>query len=508
MRPDDASPAAVARLLADPRRRPYARLVACEVVTNMSSWLNYIAVLRSLAAAAPPGREGLLVGLATALHYAPGVLFPLTGWAADAFPRELVLAASSGAAAVAVAAQAAVAAAAVAHGGVAVPLMLLLVLAQCTASSFYDPARAALTPRLVPRRQLRLASTIDACVWSSAQALGAAAGGLILSRAGAAVCFGVDAAGYVLAAGVALTLRGHADAPVGDDDGEAEDGGRDPETARLTAAATELSAAVGGGGGRVGGGGDSASSPAKARSPAKTEAAGARTPSPTRRPPPQPPAPPSSRTLAAAVAAAAADVAAGIRYCASNPHVAAVASIKASGCLVWGAAEVINVQLGDALATPARDAATVVGLIFGAVGLGCMAGSAVANATAAYTQPGLLRAVAAACASIAAGYAAMAVGAADSLLGACLASATRSAGSAVVWSYSTLLLQLAVPDAVLGRVSALEQAGYSVARSAAVAFGALFDRYQWNVAQSSTLLAGAGAALTAWWTVYARRARE
>ena len=42
--------------------------------------------------------------------------------------------------------------------------------------------------------------------------------------------------------------------------------------------------------------------------------------------------------------------------------------------------------------------------------------------------------------------------------GILLCTALRSAGAAIVWVYSTLLLQLVVPNALLGRMMALELA--------------------------------------------------
>jgi len=44
----------------------------------------------------------------------------------------------------------------------------------------------------------------------------------------------------------------------------------------------------------------------------------------------------------------------------------------------------------------------------------------------------------------------------------CLSIMCRSFGSSVLWVYSTLLLQLRVPDKLLGRMLALEVAFYTV----------------------------------------------
>lgn len=457
----DTSLAAVLHLLR--RRPPYARLVFSEVLSSLMNWFSYVAILRSVSALAPPHQQSVLVGAVTALKYLPGILFPATGWAADTYPRELVLAVSAAVSGAAIAAQACVVDGAASHATPA--LLLALVLLQNTAAAFYDPARAALTPRLVARHELRLASTIDTAVWSVCQAVGASAGGVALSRLGPSFCFAVDAAFYFVCAAAALTLRGHADRPV-------VDGEETAELAKLTRAQ----------------GGTPSSPHIKAG-----------------RPPASPPRTPS-RTLGQALSSAASDVVVGVRYCAHNPDVAILASCKTTGCLVWGPADFLNVIIATSLAqaSPRFDADTIAGFLFGAVGVGCVLGSVVANATVAHTRPALLRAVAGAAWSLAAGYACLAA-ASTSLPGAASASAVRSAGSAVLWSYSTLLLQLSVPDGMLGRVAALEQAGVSVSRSAAIGVAAVMDAGGASVASAAVGLTLVGSIIASWWTAYAAR---
>ncbi len=46
-----------------------------------------------------------------------------------------------------------------------------------------------------------------------------------------------------------------------------------------------------------------------------------------------------------------------------------------------------------------------------------------------------------------------------------LSTMVRSCGSAVVWVYSTLLLQIRVPNQMLGRMMAVEMASFTVRRS-------------------------------------------
>jgi hypothetical protein len=70
-----------------------------------------------------------------------------------------------------------------------VPLLYALLTLQFTAAAFYDPARKALVPVLVPAADLHLATTIDSFAWSITGAVGASLGGLLASKLGKPTCF-------------------------------------------------------------------------------------------------------------------------------------------------------------------------------------------------------------------------------------------------------------------------------------------------------------------------------
>ena len=201
---------------------------------------------------------------------------------------------------------------------------------------------------------------------------------------------------------------------------------------------------------------------------------------------PPPPPPPSSSALAlaaAALAAAASDVREGLRFAAARRHVLALVTIKLCGTLVWGAADIMNVKLSDSPSLALRkksgalDSSATLGIIFACVGVGAMVGSVLSNALTSPDARSLLRSASAAFGLLTLGYVLLsAAAAASSLAGVLFATAARAAGSAVLWTYSTLLLQVEVPDALLGRICALEQALYTVGECfSAVAAGVLFD---------------------------------
>ena len=74
-------------------------------------------------------------------------------------------------------------------------------------TAFYDPARRALTPNLVPRHRLHLATTLDSFAWSLTGAVGSSLGGLAASKFGVQACFYIDAATYLFSAACAFRLR-------------------------------------------------------------------------------------------------------------------------------------------------------------------------------------------------------------------------------------------------------------------------------------------------------------
>lgn len=73
--------------------------------------------------------------------------------------------------------------------------------------AFYDPARRALTPNLIPRHKLHLATTLDSFAWSVTGAVGSSLGGLAASQFGIQACFYIDAGTYLFSAACAFRLK-------------------------------------------------------------------------------------------------------------------------------------------------------------------------------------------------------------------------------------------------------------------------------------------------------------
>ena len=85
--------------------------------------------------------------------------------------------------------------------------MYVLLFLQFTSSTFYDPARRALEPKLVPKKQLHLATTLDTFAWSVTVAVGSSLGGAVVSKLGTTMCFVLDSCTFLCAALCVLLLQ-------------------------------------------------------------------------------------------------------------------------------------------------------------------------------------------------------------------------------------------------------------------------------------------------------------
>ena len=174
------------------------RLQLSAAAAGVGGW----AFMVSLAVHAYAVGGAAAVGLAALVRMAPaGLAAPLTGLAADRYPRRDVLLA-------AVLARALLLAAAALCVALDAPFALLLVLATLftVAATAHKPAHAALLPRLAPdRAHQAAANALWTAIDSGAFVLGAIAGGLLLAGFGAAAAFAASGVAFVAAA---LALAG------------------------------------------------------------------------------------------------------------------------------------------------------------------------------------------------------------------------------------------------------------------------------------------------------------
>ncbi|HEY7513400.1 MAG TPA: MFS transporter, partial [Vicinamibacteria bacterium] len=189
--------AATAALLRS--NRAYRRLWAAQVVSLTGDWFTLIAL--SVLVSRQSGGSGLAVsGLALA-QMAPWVLVgPWSGVLADRFDRKRLLVASDLARVVVVLLLIPAARAE------RLSAVLGLALLHFAFASVFEPARAALLPRLVAPSQLVTATTLSSVTWSVMLAAGGVLGGAVLSRVGLQTAFVFDALTFAVSAGLLAAI--------------------------------------------------------------------------------------------------------------------------------------------------------------------------------------------------------------------------------------------------------------------------------------------------------------
>jgi len=190
-----------------------------------------------------------------------------------------------------------------------------------------------------------------------------------------------------------------------------------------------------------------------------------------------------------------------------NRDVAALVIMKGCGSLTWGAVDILNVKFSENVNMQVGDSSTTLGLIFASVGFGCFLGPVVLNAAVQPRPRPLLWASALAFIFLFAG--AVLLAAARRLYMVLVATLVRAVGSATLWIYSTLLLQLRCPNTILGRVSAAEMAFYTICENLSSLYGgAAFDILGMTLEQTTASLAVAAGCVAAGWIAYAWRQQQ
>jgi len=179
----------------------YRRLFAARAVSLLGDWFSLIAIVALLREVV--GSDATALGGVLILRYLPIFLAgPPAGVAADRFSRKAIMVSTDVMRSLLVVALFAAPAV-----GRPVAFIGVLVFLQVTASAFFEPARSATLPQLVPDRYLASANALGAIVWSLMFALGAALGGVVTDLLGWRVALGFDAATYVFSAWLVGRIR-------------------------------------------------------------------------------------------------------------------------------------------------------------------------------------------------------------------------------------------------------------------------------------------------------------
>jgi MFS family permease len=188
--------------------------------------------------------------------------------------------------------------------------------------------------------------------------------------------------------------------------------------------------------------------------------------------------PPSNRPHGFAALTGITDLVEGMRYVRRERHVAALMCVKAGWGLAGGVLLLLTV-FGERVFPIRGGSAAGIGILYGARGVGAGLGPIMLRWMMGHDEKVLRRAIGPAFFVVGLFYVALA--GAPSLALAALAVLCAHFGGAVLWVFSTVLLQLEVPDRFRGRVFAAELALATLVTSLSsywTAFG--LDRAGWS----------------------------
>ena len=180
--------------------------------------------------------------------------------------------------------------------------------------------------------------------------------------------------------------------------------------------------------------------------------------------------------------------------------------LKATGGIIYGAADVLNVSYSEPTGIPDNQSPSRLGILFACVGVGCFLGPLIADPFTDMKRPASLQKTCIVSIFLTAmgclGMAAVADPASQFVfIGIC--TVVRSLGSSTNWIYSSLLLQTFATDAMMGRVTAVEYALALLTEAfSAYMAGVLQDQWHWSVGNIAMIMAATGIFLTLVWTIY------
>jgi len=196
---DTASPPGYLEIL---RKYPsYRRLYSAKLVSMMGDWFSLIALIAMLREVTG-GNEEMLAWLFIVKMLPPALMGPLAGVVADRYYRKHILIWSDLIRFVIVLGYFLVPL----FPDVAVFLVLGLAFIQACGSAFFEPAKTALLPNLLPASALGTANALSAATWSATYSLGSALGGLATFALGWRAVLFIDAMTFLLSALVLIPL--------------------------------------------------------------------------------------------------------------------------------------------------------------------------------------------------------------------------------------------------------------------------------------------------------------
>jgi len=174
------------------KNKPFRNLWFGQVVSELGDWLNSIAIYALILKLSD---SGMAMAGAMMAKLLPIVLIsPIAGVMVDRIDRKVVMISSD-----------------LLRFVVVLGFLLIedqstlwfiyaLVIIEISLSGFFEPARSAIIPSLVPKEHLVTANALSGSTWSVMLAFGAALGGVVVSLFGIRVAFIVDACTFLISA--------------------------------------------------------------------------------------------------------------------------------------------------------------------------------------------------------------------------------------------------------------------------------------------------------------------
>ncbi len=176
--------------------RRYRSLFLASSISLIGDWFGHIAIFTLLTEIGnSTGASALALALVFVLRQLPILLCsPLSGLAADTFPKGRILIASD-------LVRAACAGLLILSPFVGSSIYIYaLLLVSALGTSFFDPARSAILPEVVERDQIVTASALGSMLWSIAMVVGSALGGITVEAVGWRGALAVDGLSYLASA--------------------------------------------------------------------------------------------------------------------------------------------------------------------------------------------------------------------------------------------------------------------------------------------------------------------
>lgn len=177
--------------------------------------------------------------------------------------------------------------------------------------------------------------------------------------------------------------------------------------------------------------------------------------------------------------------------------------LKASGCLIFGAADILNIDFSHRIDNENKDSVRL-GVLYSCVGVACLIGPLVADQLTDMNRP---RSLQLSCVFsfvlITLGFFGWGVWGVKSFHAVILFTFVRSIGSAVMWIDSTLLIQKFTSTEMLGRVTSIDYMLATISCSLSTFLsGYLQDRFNFDEKGISYLTAILGVFVTIYWCSY------